>query len=211
MSIPRSTRSSVGVHPLADGAPPSARVLSEPRYGVVNVQSYASASSRSSHAAREPGIGFFFFSVFSTANRSAAGAPGMPPPNRRSCPRAHTAAAATFSGGSPSSSHSLSAHSALKWIVVPLASCVRSRRLPNTISGRCDVPSDASSASSRSLPKMGVVFVSTRHPPTRTPLPASRNSPPALASARMSHLSLSMPGDRDAGGPRPGNDVIVLP
>ena len=39
----------------------------------------------------------------------------------------------------------------------------------------------------------------------------SRNSPPALASARMSHLSLSMPGDRDAGGPRPGNDVIVLP
>jgi len=207
MSAPRSTLRDVSAQrflffaPVPSGFDPET-VPTLPRYGVVNVQSYAEASSFVSHAAtgtgaRDPG--------------PAAFEGGSPPPKRSLCASAHFAAAATFRGGRSSSSHSRSASSALKCTRVSDAACVSSRTLPYTISGRCGVPSRASNPARASLPRMGVRRVRMSQPETVTPSPPGSKAPPASRNALASATSAggARCGAGAGGGPLPGKEVIA--
>ena len=134
MSNPRSTRRSVSVH--GGGCPstcpstcPSESTLTDPRYGVVNVQSYASVSSSSFHASPPsppppppPPPPPSLFLVFEAL--------GISSPNLALWPLSHAAASATLSGGRSSWSHSRNASSALKCSLTPVDSCVSSSALP---------------------------------------------------------------------------------
>ena len=52
----------------------------------------------------------------------------------------HFAAAGTSTGGKASCFHPVRASKALKWILMPLFTCLRTKELsPKTISGKCDV------------------------------------------------------------------------
>mmetsp|Transcript_24344 Transcript_24344/g.76812 ORF Transcript_24344/g.76812 Transcript_24344/m.76812 type:complete len:219 (-) Transcript_24344:76-732(-) len=110
------------------------------------------------------------------------------------CSRAfcHSPASCTWSGGSPSACHPLSASLAPKERAMPDSSCVMSsREPPNTISGRWDALRSSSYCAIPSAPRMLSFCVRMHHPWRHTPRPPSSTAPPSAQSALIAGSSAS--------------------